>query len=33
MPYKTEPGDNVSNVKNYLVKGWIVECVDDSQPG
>ena len=33
MPYKKEPGDNVSNVKNYLGKGWIVECVDDSQSG
>jgi hypothetical protein len=33
MAYKTEPGDNVSNVKNYLGKDWIVECVDDSQSG
>ena len=33
MSYKTEPGDNVSNVKNYLGKGWIVECLDASQSG
>jgi hypothetical protein len=31
--FKEEPGDNVSNVKNYLVKGWIVECIDASQSG
>jgi hypothetical protein len=33
MRCKTGPGDNVSNVKNYLAKGWIVECVDDTQSG
>ena len=33
MRCKTEPGDNLSNVKNYLAKGWIVECVDDTQSG
>jgi hypothetical protein len=33
MRCKTEPGDSVSIVRNYLAKGWIVECVDDTQSG
>ena len=34
MPRRTEPGDQMSDSnRNYLAKGWIVECIDDSESG
>lgn len=33
MPcWMQERGDNIRGCKNYLAKGWLVECVDDSKP-